>query len=62
MGGRGRGVRFLHAGHCQPRRVSRGDGHGRAWRGYEDPGAVELIFNPSADDTNEVSRLAAITL
>jgi len=24
------------------------------------PGAVKLIFNPSADDIDEVSRLAAI--
>jgi hypothetical protein len=29
-----------------------------AWK----PGAVELTFNPSADDTNEVPRLAAIAL
>jgi hypothetical protein len=47
-------------GHCQPGRVSGGDGHGRTCRSYEGPGAVELIFNPSADDINEVSRFAAI--
>ena len=62
MGGHGREVRFLHVEHCQPCRVSWGDGHGRACRGYEDPGAVELTFNPSADDINEISLLAAIEL